>query len=222
MNGALSKLKDFVQALLYPKRCLLCGKIQESALCVSCQTEIRSEVSCLRCGGELRDAQCLPCGRELGGGGLLVLSSYERLSPLIQKLKRGRDQEWDWSGLLFPPQSLDLSDEIVLVPSTARKSWMEACLPVKSGLQGRLSSPLARHPQKLSQKQLQGKQRAFNAVNLFYPDDDSATVPGKVHLVDDVLSTGQSLGACAGILRDLGYEVASIRVLSFRTRKAGL
>lgn len=221
MNGALSKLKAFVEALLYPRRCLLCQKTQEAALCDSCRKGLGDSDVCLRCERELQNGFCVPCGRELGGERLFILSSYDKLNPLIQRLKRGRDQEWDWAELLFPPQSFGLSDGIVLVPSTAQKSWMEACLPVKSGLLGQLSSPLARHPQKLSQKQLQGKQRASNAVNLFYPDDDSAIVPGKVHLVDDVLSTGRSLGACAGVLRDLGYEVASIRVLSFRKRQAG-
>jgi len=100
----------------------------------------------------------------------------------------------------------------VAVPAQTGTAWLQAGLSLGVG------APLQRKPGKLSQKLKSGGERHRNSLDLFVPGDDSLAVGQSIDLLDDVLSTGQSIRSGLSVLREMGYVARGVLVMSVRNR----
>ncbi len=210
-----------VLSLLYPPRCVACRRVG-AVLCTSCMRAfppIRPPV-CPRCGHPLpKVAPCQTCRRGILRALDRVRSAARFQPPLreaIYALKyRGARALGPVLGAYMAarlrPQALTV-DLIVPVPLHAerhqRRGYNQATLlaqPVAEVLQAPLATEaLVRIRPTAPQITLPFSERQTNVAGAFCCPDPSYVRDRRILLVDDVMTSGSTLEACAAALKEAG------------------
>ncbi|MCO4782518.1 MAG: hypothetical protein KC646_09340 [Candidatus Cloacimonetes bacterium] len=170
----------------------------------------------MKCGGTINDFDCKLCSNLFECDRFYILEDYFVLQSFIYKSKVSKEvaeySSFNLSGLI--QQSNYSFDHIVFVPSRNNSHWLNNCLNDED--KDRVFAPLLKNPQKLSQKLLNRHHRIRNSVNLFIRSDDFKTNLGSILLIDDVVSTGNSLQSVIQELHNMGYRNISVLVLAYQ------
>lgn len=222
--------------LLYPPRCAACDG-PGTGLCAACLggfVRLPSPV-CAACGDPLAEvaaggrggAICAAC-RLRPPAFVVARSAFIYGGPLrtaLHALKyRGRrDAAAPLAGrlaALAPPEVVADASAVVPVPlhpaRLAARGFNQAEL-LAAALASRLRLPLLpaalrRVRQETPQVTLDAAARRANVARAFVPG--SARVHGRIVLVDDVFSTGATVGACARALREAGARDVAVVTLA--------
>ncbi len=213
---AFSKL----QGLVFVNKCAVCKSPSNGILCDKCKKKLTalSGFCCSRCGKPPSSCVCKKLGTDIERSIACFKFENSAVSALVYKLKRRGTK----SVVEFLAQSMfekfnnEYScidfDYITYVPMSfrdkSRKGFDHAQILAKS-LSLKLNIRLVRPPIK---KRLSGKQKYQNA-----PERNASTqgvfkakrkheLCGNVLLVDDVMTTGNTLSACAKLLKEKGAQ----------------
>lgn len=220
----------FSQAL-FPPSCVLCGATGHGGqdICPACTQDLpRSRNNCVRCGIPLAstnlDALCGQC-LQRPPPFERVLSPYLYESPmdhLIQQFKySGRLEMARLLGQLMAqwlaPRLDTLPEEIIPVPlhrRRLRERGFNQALELARPLARQFSLPLntqacQRTRFTTPQFGLSAKERAKNVKNAFQVE---GPIGKHVALVDDVMTTGQTVSELAKVLRQAGVEEIEVWV----------
>ena len=227
MNVTLSKLGRIALDLIYPPRCVLCGA-GGAMLCTSCEASLprARRPRCERCW--LPKAEAAPCRhcleRPLALDAVRALYRYEEGPRRLVHALKYRDQSALASLMGQAMASLareeglaaDLVVPVPLAGARARqRGYNQAALlakaiaseieaPIVEALRRRRSAP----PQAQSAT---AEARRRNVESAFAARRPELIAAKRVLLVDDVVTTGATLDACARVLRSAGArEVMAI------------
>lgn len=237
----LTALRDGLLDLLYPPKCLACGRMGNEALCGACreQFSVLSPPLCSRCGvsvGERGGSDrplCADCRRSApfhfsaarAAGhfdGLLreaiLRLKYERrrrlASPLGEFMAQTLGKE------LFAPDRIDLLVPVPLHPSRLRERGFNQSELLAQVIGERWRVPvypnaLRRVRRTRPQVNLHASRRADNVRDAFAAADPSLLRDRVALLVDDVITTLHTCNECARALTDAGaravYVIAAAR-----------
>lgn len=236
MEGALSLLVDPLRSLFFPSHCAGCGRAvpEGSDLCVACEGGIekirppRCEVCSQPYSGRLPVFTCPNCHGDAFHFDFTVSVVRSRgvVRDMVHRLKYGKElwlgrvfAAWMSEGLGDPRLQGWTPDALVPVPLHPRRlrerEFNQAevlCeeLSRRSGL--RVLSPLARCRYTTTQTQLDRKGRRQNLRDAFVLRKNGDVTNLNLLLVDDVLTTGSTLDACAAVLLESGAR--SVRALT--------
>lgn len=236
MADALSLLLDPLRSLFFPSHCAGCGcSVPEgSSLCPTCWESIekirppRCEVcsqpypgavpifTCPNCHGDAFHFDCA----------IAVMHSRGVVREMIHRLKYGKElwlgrilAGWMREGLDDPRLQGWIPDALVPVPLHPRRlrerEFNQAeilCEELAQTTGIRVISALVRHRYTTTQTQLDRKGRRQNLRDAFIPGKNRDVMNLNLLLVDDVLTTGSTLDACASAL--LGAGARSVRALT--------
>ncbi len=227
-----NRIKRFFRAaadVIYPPKCVGCGEVIDDRrtsrmLCTSCYGKFLSEITekCHGCGRELSLCTCtpksfipdgfaysMPYDKEKGVTRRLILCcKNRRISAVFSKIselmaetaeKRGIIKEADM--ITFVPRSPELAakngiDQAEELAKQLSKKVGIKCIPT-----------IAHRHFSREQKTLHGAARTANAERAYVFYADASRVKGKfVILVDDVVTTGSTVNACAELLKQAGAE----------------
>ncbi len=214
----------YSQALdwLFPARCAGCGALGEH-WCARCQAQVQrlAEPLCLRCGTPLqaKGEDCAACSqREFAFTAARAWARYAgELRQAILKLKRRKNEALGRAlapGLIETLQERNWKiDAIIAIPLAPRRlaergynqvDLMAAPL-AKAVHIGLLPGALLRRVETQPQKGLTIRERWENTRHVF--EADVAQVRGRnVLVMDDIMTTGATLSAAAGALKDAGAK----------------
>lgn len=223
----IPKLREGAALIWYEqeKACLLCGKKTSEAICGNCMEEYFQPGigRCISCGKLIgnRKTRCLDCEEGKGPKGLSGVTSlghYEGAwKEFIHKVKfKGQpylliplaDQLTFWAMKHLPPP-----DAIIPVPMhpnrLAQRGFNQAevlasIIERKLGI--RSHEMLVRSIDTVPQTTLGRKERIRNLQGVFTIKPGAKVDFRVVWLVDDVVTTGTTLGECAEILREKGVR----------------
>lgn len=217
----VTNLVDEALDALLPSHCLLCGARGQGhlSLCVDCAAELpRNKVCCARCALPLA-APAPMCGRCIKRAppwdAAWVPFRYEwPLGQLETRFKfggdlaAGRTLSLAWIESAHPAE---LPDAIVPVPlhhSRLRRRGYNQALELAKPLAKALGIPVLRNALQrtrstVAQTDLTAIQRRRNVRGAFGVRDDAA-LPEHVAVLDDVFTTGATLGECARVLKRAG------------------
>lgn len=221
-NNYLSVLADF----FYPQRCVACSERASDLLCAGCfeALPLIEKPVCRRCalptafetpvcenckGVDLGfDAARAPLRYEGVGQELVHALKYRGYMPVVPKLAAPL--------MLESLEGAGSFDAVIPVPlhrwRLARRGFNQAAVlarEVAGALDVRYSETLWATRRTRDQVELSAAERRENVSGAFRAEE---RVGGKVLLVDDVLTTGATLSACAEALREAG--VGEIYVLT--------
>lgn len=218
---AVDKLKKWLYTLLFPHKCFLCGRVlpDEGWQCDDCTLPVvRAGSLCPRCGQPLVECVCAVLSPAFIGA-LAPLYYVDGVRRGIFRFKyNGRSYYAaflgaqiyeavmrEWSGIAF--------DCVSYVPMHAKKRRSRGYCPAEL-----LAREVARHMQlpvqdemichtgnkqaQMTQKGMQA--RLENAGRSFAPLPEGKLAGERVLLIDDVLTTGATVQACAQLLLALG------------------
>jgi ComF family protein len=229
------KIAHAIGALL-PSHCLLCGARGQGALslCADCAADMpRNDVCCSRCALPL-EAPAPLCGRcqkrAPAWDAAWVPFRYEW--PLAQlearfkfggDLAAGRTLAAAWTA---SPPPIELPQAVVPVPlhrSRLRRRGYNQALELAKPLGRTLGVPLlrdalARTRATHAQTDLNAVQRRRNVRGAFALDS-RATLPDHVAVLDDVFTTGATLGECARVLKRAGVAHVDVWALARAPRR---
>jgi ComF family protein len=232
--------------LVLPPRCLGCGVeiLAADGMCPDCWNGLRllAPPWCRCCGYPLPHASadaplCAQCAAKPPAydRGRAALRYDGNSSRLILGFKRGG--RLDGVGLFARwmaqagEELLAEADLIVPVPlhrwRLVRRGFNQSAVLAQriAGIAGRPWSPsiLRRHKATASQQGLSASERERNiTASAFRVGNPAAVAGARVVLVDDVLTTGATLGACATILRRAGAERVDVLTLARVVRDEAL
>jgi predicted amidophosphoribosyltransferase len=212
--------------LLAPTRCAGCD-LPDTLMCETCRRALRAidpARSCQRCGapggvrwcgecaGETFAYEAVRCAGVFEGPLARAVrlhkdASEHRLAPLLGRLVADAVADWaEWADGVVPvppsPRSLARRGR----DHTARHACEVGTLLALPALDELRCAP------RRDQRGLSREQRAANAAGSIRPVPGVA-VPGRVLLLDDVLTTGATLDAAARALRSAGArEVRAVAV----------
>jgi len=233
----VSILRQLVQ-LIIPTRCVACQRVGAEVLCTECRSglELVGEKRCLRCGRRrettFASPDCGECfGRRLGvtrarslyvynAVGRALLAEFKYRGHLgVGEVLAGQLAAWlslGWQAVF--DEVACTCDLVIPVPlhrsrvRTRRFNQSELIARVVSKALGLPCMPdaLARTRETPTQVGLTEHQRRENVRGAFdVLDARRRLVDGRrVLLVDDLMTTGATLAACAGALRRAGCGVA--------------
>lgn len=205
-------------------------------LCLACREELvgQERTVCLACGYELpfTNFHCdpeNPMAKQLWGrfpfslaAAMLYFHKGSRVQNLIHQLKyRGRHEVGDYLGELYgkrllPAGGFELPEMLVPVPlhpSRQRKRGYNQSEHFAAGLSRTLGVPvssgnLCRGAATDSQTSKNRFTRYLNMKDIFRVNDVAALSGKSIWLADDVITTGSTVEACAGVL----LQVPGVRV----------
>jgi competence protein ComFC len=226
-KAILSKIKENAQLIWYrqEENCLLCSQPSSAIICSKCQEEyFQPEVRrCESCGKLLEATRiyCYDCQRGQGPRGLKKVTSLGYYGgawkEFIQKIKfEGQPYLLIPLAEHFIPwviEHLPVPDSIVPVPMhsnrLAQRGFNQAevlasIISRKLGISYR--EILVREIDTVPQTTLGRKERIRNLQGVFAIKPGSVADSKVVWLVDDVVTTGTTLGECAEILQTSGVQ----------------
>ncbi len=227
--------------ILLPQRCVLCDTlIRDTAwfpapLCETCASRLEEIVGqrCASCGRALISEErfCMEC-RETACEDLRIMPvfMYRGAVAVLMHHYKVRERRSLATYFAFKLAPLIISVcatsglqpcDVSLVPIPSRpeklragKRDLVAALAIALSAWGFKSiQVLARHSNSVQQKTLARTDRFTNALQAYYLAS-SAGIPQKIILLDDVVTTGATLRACADILRGAGAEVLAAAVIA--------
>ena len=228
--SVVCRIGSAVVDLIFPAGCALCRESLEGwgrTLCSACQAVLRAEMAkaaCPLCASsvaqyEVRDGRCGKCrNRRPSIGGTVRVGPYaDELGRLIRDYKyAGRDQVggllcgWLASSVAGAPW-LDRVEAIVSVPTHWRhrlRRPLHAADVLASAVGRKQHLPhvpiLRRVRAGPHQVGLSHEQRAHNVRGAFALRRGVTLRGARLLLIDDVKTTGATLGECAKILRRAG------------------
>jgi ComF family protein len=236
MPELLSALLEPLGSLFFPAHCAGCGGAvaQHEMLCRACESGLerirppRCEVcsqpydgmtpvfTCPNCQGEEFSFECA----------VAVVRSRGVVREMIHRLKYGREMwlartlaSWMHEGLSDPRLRSWNAEALVPVPLHPRR-LREREFNQSELLAGALSRlckipvvfPLARCRYTTTQTKLDRKHRRQNLRDAFVLRNNADVTNRNLLLVDDVLTTGSTLDACASVLLESGAR--SVRALT--------
>ena len=227
---ALQKVDGALHAL-WPARCLLCGARGDDGLdlCTACAAELPRNLSCCaRCAVPL-DAPAPLCGRcqrrappwDAAWAPFRYAYPLDRLEARFKfgaDLAAGRLLTKLWIG---SPRSNERPQAIVPVPlhrARLRQRGYNQALELGRPLAKALRIPmlrdaLARTRATDAQTELTALQRRRNVRGAFAAHFDNA-VPQHVAVLDDVFTTGATLGECVRVLKRAGVPRVDVWALA--------
>lgn len=217
-----------IRQWLLPTLCCLCGIDSEQSLCPVCATLLpwRSQQGCYQCGGFLEDGlESVRCTRCLGSPPPFdrVISLFDYQPPIPKMLSQLKHAKQLIYGRVLgellshhlKESSYRLSElpEVILpVPLHAKRlrkrgfnQAVELALPISSKLQIRIDERYCVRTKATRQQQFLKKAERYNNVQGAFQIVKS--LPWKhVAVVDDVITTGQTVKAFCSVLRKGGVE----------------
>lgn len=221
----LNSFRDSISCLLFPQSCLLCGKpsLRSIPLCRECQTlSLGSpgswDARCHRCGRLLISANdiCVDCRT------VAQFTEVDRIYPLYPYDMLAQELLVAWKiGGNFALTSvfafclaleLQKFPDFILVPVPPRPGKVRKTGWDQIEVLSRELSKIYRLPvihclrrfSQVQQKQLGREARALNLKGNIRCVSDS--VPKKVIILDDLMTTGATVESCAGVLKEAGCE----------------
>ncbi|MCX6971939.1 MAG: ComF family protein [Verrucomicrobia bacterium] len=236
MSGIAAPLLEPLLSLFFPAHCAGCGRAVPDGinLCAACDESIekirppRCEVcsqpyagnvptfTCPNCHGDAFHFECA----------IAVVRSSGVVREMVHRLKYGKEiwlgrvlAGWMNEGLDDPRLKNWTPDALVPVPLHPRRlrerEFNQAdilCHELSRICGIRVFSPLSRHRYTTTQTQLDRKGRRQNLRDAFILGKNGDVTNLNLLLVDDVLTTGSTLDACAAVLLEGG--AASVRALT--------
>ncbi len=191
-------------SIFYPNRCPFCGEVVpcRAYYCKLCYKNLPFAPDFVEPPGNISR--------------LVVCCNYcRRARSAVLMLKYGRlIYPADVFGLMMAEKLRRLgveADMIVPVPSgrkSIRKRGFSSAKVIAKRISYRMEIPICEAVRaakdKVEQKSLSAKGRAENAKKCFFLDEKLSVAGKRVLLVDDVTTTGSTLSAIAGILKEAG------------------
>ena len=236
MSGIAAPLLDPLLSLFFPPHCAGCGRAVPNgvSMCATCNESIekirppRCEVcsqpysgkvpifTCPNCHGDAFHFECA----------IAVVRSSGVVREMVHRLKYGKEiwlgrvlAGWMHEGLSDPRLKNWTPDALVPVPLHPRRlrerEFNQAdilCHELSRICGTRVFSPLTRRRYTTTQTQLDRKGRRQNLRDAFILGKNRDVTNLNLLLVDDVLTTGSTLDACAAVLLEGG--AASVRALT--------
>ena len=220
-----------MRRLIYPDRCLFCGRlVKEEEVCSSCSKhiiELTAEI-CPRCGASPENCSCI--NRDFSFVRNVSAFSYEGAprTMLLRYKQRNRPQLHHFIArrMYFHIEARIGTDfdRIVYVPQSAKGFRKRGYCPsqlLAKELEGYLNVPMVsvlKRVGNLQQKYVKHHDRWSNAKQNYALRSD-AKISGKVLLVDDLFTTGATLNACAELLRQAGAESVYAATFAIAAKK---
>lgn len=223
IRDVLRALGAFAGEVLFPGRCGACGAAEgEDGLCPACRAAAVSvRARCGRCGAEVwrrGGGACRACaGRDLGVARTVVVGPYERtLRLLVRRLKYGgRASLARPLGALLAARvaaarlGADVLVPVPLDPGRERRRGFNQAELIAREIAWRTGLPVAARAlaRVKPTPALYGRSVAerFEVVGDAFAVAEPARIRGRrVLIVDDVLTTGATLSACAEACRKAG------------------
>ena len=233
-GAMLAAASESLLDLLYPPACWACGSPiprQADGLCADCPLVPLGE-ACGRCaepqGPHAGGPDCPLCrGRSLSFRHVAAAGRYEAgLKDAVRRAKFGGESgAWDWMGSLLSGAVTAQAwaggiREVVPVPSSRSSRWKRGFNPAEllaGPVARRLGVPvrgrLRRRGAFVPQVGLGREARLSNVRNAFEAVPGTKT-EGAVLLVDDVMTTGATVDACAAALLSAGAASVDVAVLA--------
>ncbi|PCJ19135.1 MAG: hypothetical protein COB02_08785 [Candidatus Cloacimonadota bacterium] len=213
------KIFNFLKALFYPKACLVCNISGETFFCQKCFEKLFLLTKCLRCGQVLEDFNCKFCSNLFECDSFCIMSEYSKLQNFVykNKLEPLYSNSTNFSLSKFIKKIDRNFNDICFVPTRSGSHWMYLYLNEVD--KRKVFAPLLKNPLKLSQKLLNRDDRIINSMNLFIRSDDLRENLDSILLIDDVLSTGNSLKSAINELKMIGYKNIFVLIFSYQKIK---
>lgn len=225
MDILLKKISDFLLDLAFPKKCVVCGKL-DTLFCEKCRARIvflktQNCPFCLKI--TPRGRVCAGCKSRSSLTGVYVVAHYEEpLKTVIHKYKYEfiKALKDDLADIVWPYME-DFPKNAVLtcVPTSPKRiSWRgynqaEEVARLVAKNTGMKFCPhlLKRTDYKIPQTQLRRKERFENVKNAFAKGKNIDLTGKQVIIFDDLVTSGATLDACAREIRKMG----AVRVWGF-------
>lgn len=216
---------DFIKSLFFVRRCFSCAEVlaNDDLFCDKCRLEWDklTRVPCKTCGKKQRECACLPAKlRENVTRGIhLVLFEDELARRVVYATKRRMTNTL----CRFLARSLarvireeidDLSDFAITYaprkPKSVREYGFDQAELLADAIAEELSLPMVDlfcHARKSKlQKDLGASARAENAKKSYFLRGDAHAPTKKLMIVDDVITTGSTMGSLAALAKTLDFE----------------
>jgi ComF family protein len=229
MLTPVDRLLETVWATLFPARCLGCGR-RGVALCPPCRATLPylDASACQRCAWPSRSAgPCRACKRIPAAlASVRAVCAYEgaaRQAVHTLKFRSGRYLAPVLGQLLCEvatrrPLQADLVVPVPLAPRRLRdRGYNQAELlaeHVVESVGGTLAARLLEREDRAPQQTLTAVERRTNLRGAFSCANPEAAHGQRILLVDDVMTTGATLGACAEVLVTAGASRVSALVFA--------
>lgn len=203
---------------VYPQRCAQCSDFCDDALCEKCLKKLKrlTSYTCVKCGKPLGRCVCKDINAEFER----CISAFGFEDPcvasLIYKLKsEGTKINADFLGNAISERiQNDYSeiafDHVTYVPVTRRqynKNGFDHAEIIAKFISKQLQIPLLKSPiykrGGIKQKYLNVQKRRKNAPKMFRLKRKTRVL-GRILLVDDVMTTGNTFSVCAKLLKSAG------------------
>lgn len=219
---------ELIISILTPSRCYLCNN-EVDMLCDDCIEIIKQEPisRCYKCNKISKYNQvCVSCRTSSRLRRVWWLGDYEKvLKALVSKMKFGRKRSYARIfGILLSSLLVYIPEDTIVVPvptassRVRRRGFDQSCL-IASTLANTKGLSYVEALTRTSQEDQIGKRR----IDRFKQMQNSLTVKSKIDLtgknillVDDVLTSGATLEAAAGLLRSSGANHVDAVVVTRR------
>lgn len=220
-------LRDALLDLIFPPRCVGCGRVGQAGarLCLDCRQKVTHLAPpwCQRCGQPgVQGTSCSSCSQHPSAlSGIRAALLFDGpLRPAIHalKYKQARDLARPLAELMLPawrhlPQPVDAIVPVPLHPARERERGYNQSQLLAAVIGPAVGAPimdslLLRTRQTAPQVTLHAQARRENVADAFSvrPEQTSQASGRRFVLMDDVCTTGSTLGACAVALAAAGAQ----------------